>query len=109
MMDDVREVIWNELQGNRAIDVHRRNLQRAYIERLEHLMTEELPGVSASIREFLGWTQVNVSQSDIRPIVRDQLETLLADVQTTRNSVSDRATRVHLNDIERRIEAILEP
>ncbi len=109
MMDDFRDVIWNELQGNRAIDVHRRNLQRAYIERLEHLMTEELPNVSASFREFLGWTQVNVSQSDIRPIVRDQLETLLADVQSTRNSVSDRATRVHLNDVERRIEAILEP
>jgi hypothetical protein len=109
MMDDVREVLWNELQGNRIIDVHRRNLQRAYIERMEHLMTEELPNVPSAFREFAGWTQVNVSQSDIRPIVREQLETLLVDVQTTQNNVNDRATRAHLNDVERRIDTILDP
>lgn len=109
MMDDVRGVIWSELQGNQSVDVHRRNLQRAYIERMEYLMTEELPSVSSAFRQFAGWTQVNVSQSDIRPIVRDQLETLLADVQSANSGAQDRATRVHLNDIERRIDAILDP
>ncbi len=109
MMDDVRGEIWSELTGNQPVDVHRRNLQRAYIERMEHLMTEELPGIPAAFRQFVGWTQVNVSQSDIRPIVRDQLETLLTDVSDSKNRVQDRATRVHLNDIESRIEAILDP
>ncbi len=109
MMDDVRSVIWSELDGNSPIDVHRRNLQRAYVERMEFLMTEELPSIPAAFRQFLGWTQVNVSQSDIRPIAREQLETLLDDVQSTGNLVQDRATRVHLNDIERRIETILDP
>lgn len=108
-MDDVRDAIWTELESNSEISVYRRNLQRAYVERMEHLMTNELPSVPAAFRQFLGWTQVNVSQSDIRPIVRDQLETLLADVQQTRNNVNDRATRVHLNDIERRIDHILDP
>lgn len=51
----------------------------------------------------------NVRQSDIRPIVRDQLEQLLADVQRSKTRVSDRATRVHLSDIERRIDDILNP
>ncbi len=109
MMDATQAVVWSELDSNQAVDVHRRNLQRAYIERMEYLMTEDLPDLPEAFRQFIGWTQVNVSQSDIRPIVRDQLESLLSDVQSTKNSVQDRATRVHLNDIERRIDSILDP
>ncbi len=108
-MDDVRTAVWQELSGNSAINVYRRSLQRAYVERMEYLMTEELPSISAQWRDRIGWTQINVSQSDIRPMVREQLETLMADVQNTKNRVSDRATRAHLNDIERRIDNVLNP
>ena len=72
-------------------------------------MTDELPNIPAAFRQFFGFTSINVSQYDIRPIVREQLETLLTDVQQTKTRVSDRATRVHLNDIEQRIENILDP
>jgi hypothetical protein len=108
-MDDVRSAIWTELDSNSAIDVYRRNLQRAYIERMEYLMTGELPNIPAQFRQFLGWTQVNVSQSDIRPIAREQLEELLSDVERAESRVSDRATRVHLADSARRIDEILNP
>ncbi|HEX6982908.1 MAG TPA: zinc-dependent metalloprotease [Balneolaceae bacterium] len=109
MMDDLRNGIWNELDNNSSIGVHRRNLQRAYIERMEYLMTEELPDIPSRWKEFIGWTDVNVSQSDIRPIVRNQLELLLEDIQESMNRVDDRATQVHLADAEVRIEAILNP
>ncbi|NGP89355.1 zinc-dependent metalloprotease [Fodinibius halophilus] len=109
MMDDLRHGIWSELDDNDAIDVYRRNLQRAYIERMEYLMTEELPSIPDAFKEFIGWTDVDVSQSDIRPIVRNQLDLLLADIQNTKRRVRDRATRVHLNDVEVRIENILNP
>jgi hypothetical protein len=109
MMDDIRNGIWTELNRNRAIDVHRRNLQRAYLERIEYLMTEELPQVPSRFKEFIGWTDVDVSQSDIRPVAREQLQLLLDDVQSTQNRVNDRATRVHLADVEMRIEKILDP
>ncbi len=109
MMDDVRNGIWSELNDNSAINVHRRNLQRAYLERMEHLMNEELPSVPNAFKDFLGWTDVNVSQSDIRPIVRNQLQILLDDVQNTKNRVSDRATGAHLADVEVRIDNILNP
>lgn len=108
-LDDVRGAVWTELAGNNTINVYRRNLQRAYIERMEHLMNEELPSMSAQYREYMGWTPVDVSQSDIRPLVRDQLETLQRDISRTRNRVNDRATRVHLADAEQRIEDILNP
>ncbi|MDZ7756488.1 zinc-dependent metalloprotease [Rhodohalobacter sp.] len=108
-MDDVRGTIWTELDRNRAISVYRRNLQRAYIERMEYLMTEELPSVPAAFRQFVGFTSVDVSQSDIRPMVREQLEILQRDINNTKNRVSDRATKIHLADAERRIDNILNP
>ncbi|MCW9707480.1 zinc-dependent metalloprotease [Fodinibius salsisoli] len=107
MMDDVRNSIWSEVDENTAIGVHRRNLQRAYIERMDYLMTEELRSIPSAFKEYYGWTDVDVSQSDIRPIVRDQLETLLDEVQQVR--VSDRATEAHLADAVVRIEQILNP
>lgn len=109
MMDDVRNGIWTELDNNSAIDVHRRNLQRAYLERMEYLMTEELPSIPDAFKDFIGWTDVNVSQSDIRPIVRNQLQILQDDVQNTMNRVGDRATGAHLADVEVRIDNILNP
>jgi hypothetical protein len=108
-MDDVRATIWTELDRNSEISVYRRNLQRAYIERMEYLMTEELPNVPAAFRQFLGFTSINVSQSDIRPMVREQLEILQRDINNTVNRVSDRATKLHLTDAERRIDNILNP
>lgn len=108
-MDDLRNAIWSELNNNSAISVYRRNLQRAYVERMETLMTDELDGVPAQFRQFMGITNVNVSQSDIRPIVREQLELLHRDVKSTASSVRDRSTRIHLNDLDRRIDDILNP
>jgi len=108
-MDDVRAAVWAELSGGSAIDVYRRNLQRAYVERMEYLMTEELPSIPAAFRQRIGWTQVNVSQSDIRPMVREQLEHLQRDVERAKNRTNDRATIAHLNDIDRRIDNILDP
>ena len=106
-MDDLRESIWSEVYDNSEVSVYRRNLQRAYLEQMESLMTDELPSVSAQFRRFLGMTQVNVSQSDIRPVVREQLEILKRDVSRTNSR--DRATRIHFNDVESRIDKILDP
>lgn len=108
-MDDVRTSVWSELSDGSEINVYRRNLQRAFVERMEYLMTNELPSIPAAFRQRIGWTQVNVSQSDIRPMVREQLETLQQNVNRAVNRTNDRATRVHLNDIDRRIEQILDP
>lgn len=107
MMDDVRNGIWSELDDNSEIGVYRRNLQRAYIERMGHLMTNELQTFPDDFVELIGWTNVDVSQSDIRPIVRNQLELLLDDIRGTR--VRDRAMSAHLADAEVRIENILDP
>lgn len=109
MMDDVRNGVFSELRNNKNVDVHRRNLQRGYIELMESLMNNELPSIPSRFREFYGWTQVDVSESDIRPIVRNELEILKRDITRRLNAGNiDRVTRVHLQDATIRIDDILD-
>ncbi|WP_425628743.1 zinc-dependent metalloprotease [Cellulophaga lytica] len=101
MMSDVRKGIWKELSTGRSIDTYRRNLQRAYVDRMEYLMTED-PKASRF------GTAVNVSQSDIRAVVRAELQTLVRSVKSAAANSSG-IRRAHLKDIQERIEAILDP
>ncbi len=108
LFDDLRGGIWTELPGGRTIDVHRRALQRAHIERLELLMTGETAPVPARFRRFVG-PQINASQSDIRPMVRAELKTLQRQIKTAIPRTSDRMSKIHLEDALERVDMILEP
>lgn len=104
MMDDVRNGIFSEVRANENIDVHRRALQRAYIEQMESLMETDVQGG--------GWfgPSLNVSQSDIKSIVRNELNILNRDInRALGNGGFDRATRVHLEDARERVAEILDP
>ncbi len=108
LMDDLRNNIWSELDSNSPqIDVFRRNLQRGYIERMEYLMTQE-PSIPPQFAQFFN-INVDVSQSDIRPIVREQLNTLQENIGDAIARTDDRPTRAHLSDAEQRIEKVLNP
>ncbi|HNP19240.1 MAG TPA: zinc-dependent metalloprotease [Fulvivirga sp.] len=104
MFADMRNGIWSELRTSKTIDPYRRNLQRAYIERMEYLMKDQ-PS-SGSSRASSG-TPVNVSVSDIRPAVRGELKALKA--QIARARPSDTMTKYHLDDCIVRINNILDP
>jgi len=109
MMTDLRKGIWSELPSGRKIDTYRRNLQRAYIERLDFLMKNEQSNVPAQFRSFVSRTSVNVSQSDIRPVVRGELTNLRASIRGAIVRTSDRLSRYHLQDALERINDILDP
>ncbi|MAL17242.1 MAG: zinc-dependent metalloprotease [Balneola sp.] len=103
MMDDVRNGIFSEVRANENIDVHRRALQRAYVEEMEGLMTQEIQG------NWWSGPSVDVSQSDIRPIVRNQLNILNRDIASAlRSGGFDRATRTHLEDLQARVQDVLD-
>lgn len=107
LMTDLRNGIWSELPRGRAIDTYRRALQRAHVERLETLLTEEL-NEPAAFRSFRG-PGIEASQSDIRPVVRAELNTLLSRVNNALPRTSDAMTKIHLQDISKRIDSILNP
>ncbi len=102
MLQDLRQGIWKELSGNQTVDVYRRNLQRAYIERMAYLMTEEL-------KPSRYGDYYNVNQSDVRALVRGELNTLKNQLNSRKNSVSNTETKYHYQDAVKRIEKILDP
>ena len=104
MMTDVRTGLWSELNRGGAISQYRRNLQRAYIARMEYLMTEDQ---SPAMKRF--GSSVDVAQSDIRPIVRGELVTLQRSIRNAANRSNDQLTRYHLLDALERIDLILNP
>jgi predicted Zn-dependent protease with MMP-like domain len=108
MMRDLRQGIWSELRTGRSIDTYRRNLQRAYIDRMEFLMTEEQSQIPAAFRRFVRRTNVNVNQSDIRAVVRAELKSLQHSVRAAVSNASG-MKRIHLQDVLERIDSILDP
>ncbi len=106
LFDDLRKGIWTELSAGGTIDVHRRALQRAHIERLELLLTGNVAPLPAQFRQFAG-PQINAAQSDIRPMARGELKTLQSQIRSAIGRTSDRMSKLHLEDALARIEKIL--
>jgi len=112
MMNDLRNDIWSELRTGKKIDTYRRNLQRAYIEKLANIMTaEDIKKInnSGSYASYVKRTTVTVKQSDIIPIVRGELNRIKRDAQRAANTTTNTLRKYHLQDIVKRINNILDP
>lgn len=92
MLDDLRGAVWSEAARGQAADAYRRNLQRAYLNRAKTLLEDE-----------------DALESDVAPLVREQLELLRGELEAAAPQVRDRATRAHFQDGMARIDAILDP
>ena len=118
MLDDTREMIWREMYAGDPIDTFRRNMQRAYLEQAHHLLHETefeywSPPRSGNLRVSSNDdpplnAALHLTQSDIRPLLRDQLTLLRGEIEEALAAgVDDRMTRIHLQDALVRIEGTL--
>ncbi len=92
MLNDLRESIWREAMNGRATDAYRRNLQRAYLDRMKDLMMDD-----------------NAMASDVAPFARGQLMTLMDELASASMNNRHEATRLHFVDAVIRIETMLDP
>jgi hypothetical protein len=67
LLGDMRKGIWKSSLGSN-VTIYRRNLQRAYIERMSYMKEEIKSGRPSDY--------YNVAQSDVRGLVRGELTTL---------------------------------
>ena len=104
MMSDLKGGIWKELYTHKTIDVYRRNLQLAYLDRISYIMNEEQGSIPSWARGRV--TSVKVSQSDIRTIAVGQLLELKKDIKKHKNR-SDKMTKMHLDMATAKINKIL--
>jgi hypothetical protein len=65
LLSDMRKGIWKEANTSTTVSIYRRNLQRAYIVRMEKKKSNQLVQLIT-----------NVAQSDVRALVRGELTTL---------------------------------
>jgi len=118
MLDDAREMVWREVHENQDIDTWRRNMQRAWLEQAHYLLHQAesehwQPPASGNLRVGRNDdpplnADLHVSQSDIRPLVRDQLQQLGEEIDAAmEHGVDDRMTRIHLEDVRRRIDTAM--
>jgi hypothetical protein len=119
MLDDVRKALWGDATAGRALDTYRRNAQRAYLAQAHHLLKEAdnagwSPPRSGDLRVGSDTDPtlngpLKVAQSDIRPLIREQLTLLRGELQAALGrGVRDRMTRIHLEDAVLRINVALE-
>ncbi len=119
MLDDAREMVWREVDRRSPIDTYRRNLQRAYLDQAHHLLHEAesnhwTPPTSGNLRVYGNDdpplnADLHISQSDIRPLIRDQLRQLDRAIEAAlRRGGLERMTRIHLEDARVRIARTLD-
>ena len=105
---ELRSNIWSEANSGKAPDLYRRNLQRTYLDRMVYLMTNDGPSRSFSRPGFEGGLVYNVSTSDVRALVRGELNSLQSRLKTASRTAPNTITRYHYQDALARIEQALE-
>jgi hypothetical protein len=103
MFKDTRKGIWKEANTATNVTIYRRNLQRAYVDRMGALMTEEIKPTDRSAIYY------NVSQSDLRALVRGELTALKKSLTAAKAFGVNTETKYHYEDCIKRIDLILNP
>lgn len=110
---DMDKGIFAELKSNKEIDIYRRNLQKAYVEKMIDLikpasttaptlaMMMQRPGSGSS-------NTLSAPESDVASVVRGELKALNASIKSATAQTSG-LSKYHLEDLSDRIEKALDP
>jgi hypothetical protein len=96
LFDDLRSGIWSEMKGDEPISVHRRNLQKIFLEKMIALYKPSTPSTAASF---------DLKKSDITSVARATLLKLQAEIGQAAATTNDTMSRYHLQDCLSRIES----
>ena len=109
LMADLQKSIWAELYSRKPIDVYRRNLQKAYIERFNTLISPGAPASSSFGGIVITFGGGDIKKTDIVSVAKGTLRSVKADISAALPSMTDKMTRYHLQDMLDRIGRILDP
>ena len=111
LFGDVRRGVFAEFAGGAVqTDAYRRNVQRAFVDQMERLISTPLvtpppPGFTP----FPGFTPPAPRPADARAQARLELTELQSTLRVASARAGDRATRAHIVDLQARINQILNP
>ena len=104
LMSDLKRGIFSELRTNIAIDVYRRNLQKAYVTKLIDAISID----KSATANFNGKSIVMVN-TDLPSIARGQLIELRSQLKAANALATDRLSKFHIADLVARIDKALNP
>lgn len=113
LFTDLNGSIFTELKSNATIDVYRRNLQKAYVDKLIAIVKPAAPAPTAVNAVLTGRggnipSGLSASQSDVISVVKGQLRDLDKSIKSAAGSQGDTLSKYHLQDLSDRIEAALD-
>jgi hypothetical protein len=110
-MDDLKKGIFTELAGRKPIDNYRRNLQKSFVERLGGIVNpaSSIGGTGGGGITFSFGPVIDVKKSDIMSVAKGTLRTLKSEISASLSGYTDRMSRYHLQDLNERIDRILNP
>ncbi len=104
LMSDLKRGIFSELRTNTAIDVYRRNLQKAFVSKLIDAISLD----KSATANFNGKTIVMVN-TDLPSIARGHLMELRSQLKAANATATDRLSKFHIADLVARIDKALNP
>jgi hypothetical protein len=111
LFGDVRRGAFAEYAGGPVrVDGYRRNLQRAFVDQMERLISTPLvTPLPPGFTPFPGFNAPPPRPADARAQARLELVDLLGNLRAALPRAGDRTTRAHLVDLQARIDQILNP
>jgi hypothetical protein len=97
------------LYNRKPIDVYRRNLQKAFIERFSNIISPAAPASSSFGGIIITFGGGDIRKTDIISVAKGTLRSVRADINAALPSMTDKMTRYHLQDMLDRIGRILDP
>lgn len=107
LLSDLKQTVFTELAAKKPIDVYRRNLQKAYIERLGTIINPPSLGFTFTIGRAV--PQLDVKKGDILSYLKGHAKELKALADGAAGAATDKAAKYHLQDISDRLYKMLNP
>ena len=112
LFSDLQGSVFSELKSNQPIDVYRRNLQKAYVQRLITVLKPAPVAAAAAAQMGRGGApnsgELSATQSDVVSVVKAQLRDLDAVIKSATPQATG-LSKYHLQDLSERIETALDP
>lgn len=109
LLTDLKQSVFTELTSKKPVDIYRRNLQKAYVERLALLMNP--PAAQAGFNFSFGNAvpQIDVKKTDILSYLKGHSRELKSMFDLAAMSTVDKTTKYHYQDLADRIKKMLDP
>jgi len=111
LLGDLKQNVFTELSTKKTIEIYRRNLQKAYVERLGNLIN---PPATTGFTIIIGGGPaaapvMDNKRTDLLSYLKGHARELKALCDAAAAGTTDKASRYHLQDLSDRLKKILDP